>query len=70
LNRLKRWAEAFAPVKEVAIVYSTALEEAEMLANRLEILFPRELILITKLGCVTATYIGPGTLGMAFVSGK
>ena len=70
LNRLRRWAEAFAPVKEVAIVYSTALEEAEMLANRLEILFPRELILITKLGCVTATYIGPGTLGMAFVSGK
>ena len=70
LNRLKRWAESFAPVKELAIAYSTKLEEAEMLAQRLELLFPREHIVITKLGGVTSTYVGHGTLAIAFISSK
>ena len=70
LNRLNRWAESFAPIQELAIVYSTKLEEAEILARRLELLFPGEFILITRLGCATSTYMGSGTLGMAFISGK
>jgi len=70
LNRLKRWAESFAPVREIAIAHSTKPEEAEMLAQRLEPLFPRERILITRFGCVTSTYVGPGTLAIALLSGK
>ena len=70
LNRLKRWAESFTGVKEIAIAYSTVPEEAETLAGRLEVLLPRERILITKLGSVTSTYVGPGTLAMALVSDK
>jgi len=65
LSRLNRWAESFAGVEEVAVAYSARLDEAEMLAQRLEALIPREHILITRLGCVTSTYIGPGTLVMA-----
>jgi len=41
-----------------------------MLAQRLELLFPREHILITKLGGVTSTYVGHGTLAIAFISSK
>ncbi|MDH5781082.1 MAG: DegV family protein [Dehalococcoidia bacterium] len=67
LNRLKRWAENFPGVNEIAIAYSTMLEEAEMLAQRLESLLPRERILITRLGCVTSTYVGPGTLVIALI---
>lgn len=70
LNCLKRWAEKFSTAKEIAIAYSATLDEAEMLAQRLEVLVPREHILITRLGCVTSTYIGPGTLVMALVGGK
>ena len=70
LNRLKRWAEDFSSVKEIAIAYSAALDEAETLAQHLEALIPREHILITRLGCVTSTYVGPGTLVMALVEGK
>ena len=70
LNRLKRWAEDFAGPSEIAIAYSATLDEAEMLAQRLEALIPREHILITRLGCVTSTYVGPGTLVMALVGGK
>jgi DegV family protein with EDD domain len=67
LNRLKRWAKNSPNIKEVAIAYSAAADEAEMLAERLEAIIPREHILITKLGCVTSTYVGPGTLVMALV---
>jgi DegV family protein with EDD domain len=70
LNCLKRWAEKFSGAKEIAIAYSATLDEAEMLAKRLGVLVPREHILITRLGCVTSTYIGPGTLVMALIGGR
>ena len=65
LNRLNRWAKGFIDIKELAIAYSTTFDEAEMLADHLEPLFPRERMLITRLGCVTSTYVGTGTLIMA-----
>jgi len=67
LNRLERWAKGFPDTKEIAIAYSTLPEEAEMLAKRLESLISRENILVTRLGCATSTYVGPGTLVMALV---
>lgn len=67
LNRLKRWAGNFPGVKEIAIAYSTVIDEAEMLAERLEPLISREHILITRLGCATSTYVGPGTLVIALI---
>ena len=70
LNRLKRWAKSFEAIKELGIAYSSMLQEAEMLAEQLEPLFPRERILITRLGCATSTYVGPGTLVMALVADK
>jgi len=68
LNQLKRWAKRFADITQMGIAYSTMPEEAEMLAERLEPLFPRERILITRLGCATFTYVGPGTLVMALLA--
>jgi len=70
LHCLKRWAEKSSSVEEIAIAYSATLDEAEALAQRLEALIPGEHILITRLGCVTSTYIGPGTLVMALIGGK
>ncbi len=67
LNRLKRWAKNLPDASEIAIAYSTMLDEAEMLAKRLEPILSREHILITRLGCATSTYIGPGTLVMALL---
>jgi len=67
LNRLERWAKRFPDTKEIAIAYSTLPEEAEMLAKRLESLISGDNILVTRLGCATSTYVGPGTLVMALV---
>jgi DegV family protein with EDD domain len=68
LSQLTRWAKGFASIKEMGIAYSTMPEEAEMLAQRLEPLFPRERMLTTRLGCATFTYVGPGTLVMALLA--
>lgn len=70
LNRLKRWASRFSGVKEIAIAYSTMPDEAEMLVEHLEPLISKEYIHITRLGCATSTYVGPGTLVMALIEGK
>jgi len=67
LADLRRRAESFPDVKEVAIAYSTVPDEAEMLARSLEPLAGKERIIVTRLGCVTSTYVGPGTLVMALV---
>jgi DegV family protein with EDD domain len=67
LNRLKRWASEFQGLKEMAIAYSTPSKEVEMLVERLEPLFPRERMLISRLGCVGSTYTGNGTLIMALL---
>ena len=67
LADLRRRAERVPGVKEVAIAYSTVPDEAEMLARSLEPLAGKERIIITRLGCVTSTYVGPGTLVMALV---
>ncbi len=70
LNRLKRWAQSFRGISEMAIAYSTASDEAEMLAAHLGSLISPRHILITKFGCVTSTYVGPGTLVMALLGNK
>ena len=70
LNQLKRWAKSFETLEELAIAYATTPHEAEMLAECLEPLFPRERMLITRLGCATSTYLGPGTLAMGLIHGE
>jgi len=70
MNQLERWIKKLVPVKKIAIAHSTNVNEAEMLAERLEVLLSREQMLITRLGCLTSMYVGPGTLAVALISGK
>jgi len=70
LNKLGKCAQSFSGIKEVAIVYSAMPQEVEMLAERLEPIFPRERILITRLGCATSTYVGSRVLAMALIAEK
>ena len=67
LRKLARWAKSLAPIKEAGIAYSTMLKEAEMLAGYLEALLPRQQIHVSRLGCATLTYGGPGSLLMAII---
>jgi DegV family protein with EDD domain len=53
---------SYSQIDEVAIEYATALDEAEMLAERLNSRFPKERIYITRASPVIGTHTGPSLL--------
>ena len=65
LRRLVELAQQLAPIKELAVIYSTEPEEAEALKSKLSALLPAENIVVARFGPVLGTYIGPGGLGVA-----
>lgn len=68
LRRLVELVQQLAPIKGLAVIYSTEPEEAEALKSRLSPLLPTDNIVVARFGPTLGTYIGPGGLGVALVS--
>ena len=64
LGRLVELTQQMAPIKELAVIYSTEPDEAEALRGRLSSLLPSEDIVVARFGPTLGTYIGPGGLGV------
>ena len=64
LGRLVELTYQMAPVKQLAVIYSTESEEAEALKSRLSALPPSKDIVVARFGPTLGTYIGPGGLGV------
>lgn len=47
-------------MKEGAVAYTTAYDEANTLANRIKAAFPEALIYLTRVGPSLGTHAGPG----------
>jgi DegV family protein with EDD domain len=62
LERLVEWAGSLGKLEDLAVVHTTTPEEASSLADRLGTLFPREKIIISRLGAALGAHAGPGTL--------
>ena len=67
LRRLVELTQQLAPIKELAVIYSTEPDEAEALKSRLSALLPSDNIVVARFGPTLGTYIGPGGLGVALV---
>tara|TARA_B100000315_G_C14572289_1_gene586215 strand:+ start:1096 stop:1956 length:861 start_codon:yes stop_codon:yes gene_type:complete len=65
IRRLVELARELAPLRQLAVVYSTEHEQAETLRGRLADLLPDDEIVISRFGPALGTYVGPGTLGVA-----
>jgi len=67
---LARYAEERRPLAALSVAYSTDAGAAASLADRLAEsgLFPREQILITRLGPAIGTHVGPGCLSVAVLA--
>lgn len=52
-------------IEDLAVVYTTTLDEAQALADRMGSLFERERIKIARLGPALGVHAGPGTLVVA-----
>ena len=68
LNRLVELVRDLAPVRQLAVIYSTEPEQAEALRRRLAALLPEDQIITSRFGPVVGTYLGPGALGVALTS--
>ena len=68
IARLQRTARDFAPVDELAVIYSTTPDDARAVAENLSDLLPdsKEPI-IARFGPVVGTYAGPGALGLGLL---
>lgn len=64
VDRLYDFAKGFSEVKEAAVAYTTAYDEAKALADRIQEVFPEALIYLTRVGPSLGSHAGPGAMGM------
>ena len=64
IARMEELASAEAPYKHLAVLYSTGLQYAEELADRLATIHPRAQIVVSQLTGVIGVHGGPGVLGV------
>jgi len=62
INHLYNFAMSYSHIEEIAVEYATALDDAEMLAERLGSRFPKERIYRSRASPVIGTHTGPGLL--------
>ncbi len=62
IDHLYNFAMGYSNIEELAIEYATALDEAEMLVERLGSKFPKERIYQSRASPVIGTHTGPGLL--------
>jgi DegV family protein with EDD domain len=67
LRRLVELTEQQAPLRHLAVIYSTEPDRAEDLRARLSGLVPQNDIIVTRFGPTLGTYVGPGALGVGLI---
>jgi len=65
IDLLYGFASNFTDIQDLAVMYTTTLDEAETLADRLGAIFNREQIKIARLGSALGVHAGPGALALA-----
>ena len=66
VDRMCELVQAEMPLKDLAVVYTTTPDEARALAQRLQSYLPQGEVILSQVGPVVGTYLGPGVLGVAF----
>ncbi len=69
VERLFEFVKGFSRVKEVAVSYTTAHDEAQAFADRLKAAFPDVPLYLTRVGSSLGTHAGPGGMGVAVMEG-
>ncbi len=64
VQRLEELVRELAPVQDLGVIHSTTPDEAHALAGRLRSLTAGDVV-VSQVGPVVGTYLGPGVLGVA-----
>ncbi len=71
MNKLTGEAEAYAPLEEACVIYTTTPDEAEEFAESIgSLMVEGATPLVTRAGPTIGTYAGPGALGIGFLQAK
>lgn len=65
LDRLCELTRQLKGIRDMAVMYNTTPTEADALAGRLAGCYPREKMIMARVGPVLGTHVGPGALGVA-----
>ena len=65
VDRMCELVQEQMPLKDLAVVYTTTPDEALALAQRLQSYLPQGEVILSQVGPVVGTYLGPGVLGVA-----
>jgi DegV family protein with EDD domain len=68
IEKLQAFVEQARDLQDVIVVHSTTFDDANALADRLGSFFPRDKIIIARLGAVLGVHTGPGTLFVGYRS--
>lgn len=70
IDHLYNFAAGYSHIEELAVEYATAIDEADMLVERLGALFPKERIYRTRTSPVISTHTGPSLLIVTVMGDK
>jgi DegV family protein with EDD domain len=70
LERLYEFVADFPKIEELAILYSTTPNEANTLAKRVDVVFPRQRIQLLPYGPVLGVHVGPGAMAVVVYEGE
>jgi len=62
IDRLLEWTGTLGKIADLAVVHTTTPDEAKALAEKLGEFFPKNQIIISRLGAALGAHAGPGTL--------
>ena len=65
IDRLLDFAKNATEIEDLAVLYSTTLDEAQALVERINPIFPKERALLARLGPALGVHGGPGILAIA-----
>jgi DegV family protein with EDD domain len=65
IERLVEWTGTLGKITDLAVVHTTTPDEAKALAEKLGEFFPKNQIVISRLGAAVGAHAGPGTLFVA-----
>jgi len=69
IRRIIELAQGNAPVRQLAVMYSTQREQVDTLLEGLSNLMAPEQIVVARFGPTLGTYLGPGAIGVAMAKG-
>jgi DegV family protein with EDD domain len=70
LERLIEIALSSGPIQEMAVIHAEAPEYASQIQKLLAETFPEDHIIMSETGPVLGTHTGPGSVGIAWITGK